>query len=292
MQHSLLRPGGRAYDQLRPLKVSYDVFGYTASSILFEMGNTKVLCSVTMQPGIPPFLKGTNTGWLTAEYAMLPTATTVRTQRETSTSKRNGRSVEISRLIGRALRSVVALEKLGERSIMIDCDVLQADGGTRTACITGSYFALEHAVNSWLATKQLAEPILTDAIAAISAGVLRGQAILDPDFSEDSEIEADFNFVMTRSGKLIEVQGTAEKQPILWENFDQIKNLATYGIENLFSFFENANVETNQAQRSHAENAQTSGKNVSRQDSENLQHGHKKPGAPLFSLMNRSNLSS
>ncbi|MCX5921963.1 MAG: ribonuclease PH [Candidatus Dependentiae bacterium] len=238
MQNSVRRLGGRANDHLRSLKVSYNVFGAKAGSVLFELGNTKVLCSVTMQPGVPHFLKGTGTGWLTAEYAMLPTATAVRTQRESSAAKQNGRSVEISRLIGRALRSIIALDKLGERTLLIDCDVLQADGGTRTACITGAYFALEDAMKYWLSTKQLQQSILKDSIVAVSAGILQGHPILDLDYSEDSVIEADFNFVLTRSNALIEVQGTAEQQPVSWEHFDQLRLLAISGAEQLFAFFD------------------------------------------------------
>jgi ribonuclease PH len=237
MQNSSKRPNGRLNDQVRPLKISYNSFGYATSSVLFEVGDTKVLCSVSMQQGVPSFLKGSGSGWLNAEYAMLPTATTVRTQRESTTNKKNGRAVEISRLIGRALRSVVDLSALGERTITIDCDVLQADGGTRTACISASYVALEHAVAQWVASKQLPRSILTDAIASISAGVSQGVVILDPDFAEDSTIDSDFNFVVTKSGALIEVQGTAEKHPVSWDQFDQLKAVALKGAADLFSFF-------------------------------------------------------
>ncbi|MDR3550905.1 MAG: ribonuclease PH [Candidatus Babeliales bacterium] len=238
---SLKRSGGRANDHLRPLKASFDVFGYTAGSILFEIGNTKVLCSVTMQPSVPPFLKGKGTGWLSAEYSMLPTATTIRTQRESTTMKKNGRSVEISRLISRALRSVIALDKLGERTITIDCDVLQADGGTRTACITGAYFALEHALNYWVSIKQVSPLVLKDSIVAVSAGIFQGVAVLDPDFAEDSAIDSDFNFVITKSDAIIEVQGTAEKQPVTWDQFEQLKNLALSGSHQLFDYFATLN---------------------------------------------------
>lgn len=237
MQNSSKRPNGRLNDQVRPLKISYNSFGYAASSVLFEIGDTKVLCSVSMQPGVPSFLKGSGSGWLNAEYAMLPTATTVRTQRESTTNKKNGRAIEISRLIGRALRSVVDLSALGERTITVDCDVLQADGGTRTACISASYVALEHAVAQWVIAKQLPRSILTDAIASISAGVSQGVVILDPDFAEDSTIDSDFNFVLTKSGALIEVQGTAEKYPVSWDQFDQLKIVALKGVADLFSFF-------------------------------------------------------
>jgi ribonuclease PH len=238
MIDSLARSGGRSEAQLRPLKVTYDIFGYASSSVLFELGNTKVLCAVTMQQGVPPFLKGSGTGWLTAEYAMLPTATTVRIQRDGSSNKKNGRGIEISRLISRALRSVVDLSKMGERTIMIDCDVLQADGGTRTACITAAYFALVHAVERWIAAKELSETFIIDAIASVSAGVYNGIPILDPDFAEDSNIDADFNFVITKSGDIIEIQGTAEKKPVSWKQFESLRVLSLQGVNQLFEFFQ------------------------------------------------------
>jgi len=278
MQNSLKRSDGRANGHLRSLKASFDIFGYTAGSILFELGNTKVLCSVTMQPGVPPFLKGTGTGWLTAEYSMLPTATSIRTQRESTTMKKNGRSVEISRLISRALRSVISLDKLGERTITIDCDVLQADGGTRTACITGAYFALEHSVNYWVSTQQLPPSILKDSIVAVSAGIFQGESILDPDFSEDSAIDSDFNFVINKSDAIIEVQGTAEKKPVSWDQFEQLKNLAICGAHQLFTFFEQQNI----AQKSPVAPAVVQSEPVS-----NNKQGKKNKDAPMFSLMNR-----
>lgn len=237
MQNNSRRPNGRLNDQIRPLKVSYNVFGYATSSILFEIGNTKVLCAVNLQSGVPPFLKGSNSGWLNAEYAMLPTATATRTQRESTANKANGRSVEISRLIGRTLRSIVDLSALGERTITVDCDVLQADGGTRTACITAACVALRHAATQWLATKQIPRHILNDEIAAISAGISNGIPILDPDYAEDSTIDSDFNFILTKSGALIEVQGTAEKSPVSWEHFDQLRAMALKGTAQLFTFF-------------------------------------------------------
>jgi ribonuclease PH len=238
MIDSFVRHDGRRADQLRTLKVQFDVFGYAASSMLFELGNTKVLCAVTLQQGVPPFLKGSNTGWLNAEYSMLPTSTTVRTQRESSTQKKNGRNTEISRLISRALRSVVDLSRIGERTIMIDCDVLQADAGTRTACITASYFALVYAIERWFAAKEIPDFVLKGSIAAISAGVYQGRVVLDPDFAEDGDIDADFNFVITQEGDIIEVQGTAEKNPVTWQQFNQLRELALLGVNQLFTFFE------------------------------------------------------
>jgi len=232
------RHDGRNYNELRPLRVSYDLYGYGDSSLLLQIGNTKVLCSVSLQPGVPGFLRGKNTGWLSAEYAMLPTATMVRKQRETTTMRKNGRSVEISRLIGRCLRSIVRLDLLGERTIMIDCDVLQADGGTRTACITGAYVALERAVRQWLANRVLRENLLKDAIGAISVGFKNGKPLLDLDFKEDSSTVADFNFVLTKAGSLVEVQGTAEQDPLDWQAFNEVCAVASKGVQDIFAFFD------------------------------------------------------
>ncbi len=234
----LKRKHGRSHNCVRPLNISYNVFGYAPGSVLFEMGNTKVLCAVSLQNNVPPFLRGKGTGWLTAEYAMLPTATQQRINRESSSFKRNGRSIEISRLIGRALRTMVNLEKLGERTIYIDCDVLQADGGTRTACITGASAALEMAVQTWLQNGNLAQDILVDRIAAVSVGVCQEGAILDLNYEEDCSINADVNVVMTKSGKLVEIQGTAEKEPISWDTFEDVKLLACQGVEQIFAFLD------------------------------------------------------
>ena len=277
MQNNLKREAGRACGQLRPLKATFDVFGYAASSVLFEVGATKVLCSVSLQQGVPPFLRGTNSGWLAAEYAMLPTATEVRTQRESATMKKSGRSVEISRLISRVLRCVVDLQKLGEKTIVIDCDVLQADGGTRTACISAANIALERAVAVWLANKQISQNILVDSVAAISAGVFQGHAILDPDFYEDSAIDCDFNFVFTRSGNIIEMQGTAEKSPISWQQFDHLKTLALNGTQQIFSFFDTL------------AKPQIGSESLANVDLTNCGSGKK--NAPLFSLANRANVT-
>ena len=218
------RAHGRKFDQLRNVKISYDVFGYAPGSVLFELGNTKILCSVTMQIGVPPFLKGTKTGWLTAEYAMLPTSCKVRSARESTQGKRNDRSIEISRLIGRSLRAVVDLSKIGERTIHIDCDVLQADGSTRTASITGAYLALKMAVEKWVSNGDIVESIITDAVVAVSAGYASNVPLLDLDYAEDSIIDADYNFVLTQSEKIIEIQGAAEKNALSWQQFDQLKS--------------------------------------------------------------------
>lgn len=231
------RIDGRSSNELRPLKISYNSFGYADSSVLFEVGNTKVLVSVSLQMGVPPFLKGKKSGWLTAEYAMLPAATTQRTQRESSSAQRNGRSVEISRLIGRCLRPLVDLAALGEKTIYIDCDVLQADGGTRVACITAASVALERAAVLWLHKNQTSKNVFRESVAGVSVGVVGGQMLLDPSQSEDNQADADFNFVLTKNGHILEVQGTAEKTPIAWNHFDELKGLACKGINELFAFF-------------------------------------------------------
>lgn len=234
MSNVFVRTNDRAYNQLRTIKISYNVFGYAPGSVLFELGNTKVLCSVSIATGVPPFLKGTKTGWLTAEYAMLPHSGHTRSVRESSQAKRNDRAVEISRLIGRSLRAVVDLSLIGERTIFIDCDILQADGSTRTASITGAYLALKMAVKNWLDTGELSRDILTDAVAAVSAGVSNEHVLLDLDYQEDSAIDADYNFVLTKSGAIIEIQGCSEKGPISWQQFELLKDLAIQGNKKLF----------------------------------------------------------
>lgn len=254
------RIDGRSSNELRPLKISYNSFGYADSAVLFEVGNTKVLVSVSLQMGVPHFLKGKKAGWLTAEYAMLPTATTQRTTRESTGAQRNGRSVEISRLIGRCLRPLVDLTALGEKTIYIDCDVLQADGGTRVACITAASVALERAAAVWLHKNQTSKNVFKESIAGISVGIVDGQMLLDPCQSEDSQADADFNFVLTKNGHILEVQGTAEKTPIAWNHFDELKGLASKGINEIFAFF------------------------VTSSKSEAAQVGVK---TPLFSLLNR-----
>lgn len=237
MNTKMLRHDGRACDQLRKINVLYNVFGYASGNVLFELGNTKVLCSVMLQRGVPPFLKGKKTGWLTAEYSMLPTSTSTRSVRESVTLKRNGRSVEISRLLGRSLRSIVDLSVFGEQTITVDCDVLQADGGTRTAAITGAYLALKAAESQWI--EQGIVPVngfVKQAIGAISVGVVDGQPLLDLDCEEDNCAEADFNFVLTQQSDVIEVQGTAEKFPLSWDAYQQVQKLARTGIAQLITF--------------------------------------------------------
>ena len=235
MSVNIQRAYGRAFDQLRDIRISYNVFGYAPGSVLFELGDTKVLCSVTMQIGVPPFLKGTKTGWLTAEYAMLPTSCQTRATRESSQAKRNDRSVEISRLIGRSLRAVVDLKRIGERTIYVDCDVLQADGSTRTAAITGAFLALKKADAHWLNAGDILESTIIDAVAAVSAGMTENGPLLDLDYAEDSIIEADYNFILTQSEKIVEIQGAAEKNALTWQQFEQLKNLAIKGTSDLFA---------------------------------------------------------
>ncbi len=260
----------RAFDQMRDVKISYDVFGYAPGSVLFELGNTKILCSVSIASGVPHFLKGSRTGWLTAEYAMLPTSGHTRLVRESTQTKRNDRAVEISRLIGRSLRAVVDLTTLGERTIYVDCDVLQADGSTRTASITGAYIALKMAVERWLESREIAQSILIDAVSAVSVGFIKNQnALLDLDFQEDSIIDADYNFVLTKSGTIIEIQGTAEKKALSWTEFEQLKELAIKGNKQLFSLMDQSCDQIVHPKKNNA----------------------KSESVPLFSLKNRLNVN-
>jgi ribonuclease PH len=234
----IVRSGNRAYNDLRELKVTYDVFPYAAGSALFEIGNTKILCAITLQNGVPHFLRGRRCGWLTAEYSLLPASTPTRTVRESTTNKRNGRNIEISRLIGRALRSIVRLDAFNERTIFIDCDVLQADGGTRTASIVAAYMALRAAQVTWYNNGDISELFLRDELAAISVGTGDRGPILDMDFNEDSITESDFNFVITRAGGIVEIQGSAEKRPISWESYENVQQLALLGTKRLFEFYD------------------------------------------------------
>lgn len=232
MATTVLRAGGRKADQLRPVLLEYGICGNADGSVLFSMGNTKVLCTVMMQEGVPHFLRGKKEGWLTAEYSMLPASTLTRTVREAAVMKRSSRSLEISRLIGRCLRAVVDMTALGERTIYIDCDVIQADGGTRTAALTGSYCALVYALQGpWSAC--IKKEFFKDTLAAISVGWKDNQALLDLDFEEDASTDADFNFVMTGSGKIVEIQGTSEKQPLSWEAIQKMQVIAGQGIQDL-----------------------------------------------------------
>ncbi len=227
-----MRKDGRAFDQLRSVKIIPGFLKYAEGSALIELGETKVICSVSVEEKVPAFLKDTGMGWITAEYAMLPRATHTRTVRDSVTGKK-GRSYEIQRLIGRSLRAIVDLTALGERTFWVDCDVIQADGGTRTASITGAYVALRQAVNRLLKEGILTRDPVLEPVAAVSTGLVSGEILLDLTYEEDSVAEVDANFVFTESGRVVEVQATAEKTPFPWEVFEQMKQLAEKGIREL-----------------------------------------------------------
>ena len=225
----------RPADQLRPVTFVPHFTPFAEGSCLIQMGQTHVLCNATVEERIPPFLKGTGKGWITAEYGMLPRSTHTRTEREATKGKVSGRTMEIQRLIGRSLRSVCDLSLLGERQIRLDCDVIQADGGTRCAAITGSYVALHFALQSMVAAGKLAKMPLLEALAAISCGLCNQTPLLDLDYAEDSTAHADANFVMTASGKVIEVQCTAEDAPMDWSHFEALYRLAQGGLATLIA---------------------------------------------------------
>lgn len=228
-----MRNDGRKSAELRRIIITRNFIKHAEGSVLVEFGDTKVICNASVEESVPPFLRGKGTGWVTAEYSMLPRATHTRSPREAAKGKIGGRTHEIQRLIGRSLRAVIDLSALGERSIHIDCDVIQADGGTRTASITGAYIALVEAVN-WLVGKgSLASSPLREAVAAVSVGIVGGEVLLDLDYSEDSTAEVDMNFVVTSSGRFVEVQGTAEAEPFTLEQMDAMRNVALAGINEL-----------------------------------------------------------
>ncbi|EGV37884.1 ribonuclease PH [Neisseria weaveri] len=224
---------GRAADSLRSIKLTPGFLPHTDGSVLIECGNTKIICTASVDESVPPFLRGKNQGWVTAEYGMLPASTASRMRREASAGKQSGRTQEIQRLIGRSLRAVVDMEKLGERQILIDCDVIQADGGTRTASITGAFVALAMAVNKLLAKGLISENPIREAVAAVSVGVVGGTPLLDLDYPEDSGCDSDINLVMTESGKIIEIQGTAEGAPFSLEELSVLIALGQKGIAEL-----------------------------------------------------------
>ena len=225
-----MRSDGRQADQLRPTKIVPDYLVTAEGSVLIEAGNTRVLCAASVEDTVPGFLRGTGKGWITAEYSMLPRATVTRTQREITKGRASGRTHEIQRLIGRSLRSVVDLKTLGERSIIVDCDVLQADGGTRTAASTGAYVALALAVGTLVRFKILPKSPLTDSVAATSVGVVGGTPMLDLAYEEDSRADVDMNVVLTGSGKFVELQATAEHTPFEDEQLYRLVQLARAGI--------------------------------------------------------------
>jgi ribonuclease PH len=228
-----MRPSKRAPDEMRPVTLTRDYTMYAEGSVLVEFGHTKVLCNASVDERVPGFLRGKEQGWVTAEYGMLPRSTTQRMGREAARGKQGGRTMEIQRLIGRSLRAVVDMQKLGERTITIDCDVIQADGGTRTASITGGFVALAEAVEKLMADGTLRENPLMDSVASISVGIYQGTPILDLDYAEDSNAETDMNVVMTRSGQFIEIQGTAEGHPFSEEEMNHMLTLAKQGIRQL-----------------------------------------------------------
>jgi ribonuclease PH len=229
------RPSGRAPDELRPIRITRGFTRHAEGSVLVEFGDTRVLCTASVEETVPSFLRNTGSGWVTAEYGMLPRATHTRSRREAAQGKQGGRTLEIQRLIGRALRAVVDLKALGERTITLDCDVLQADGGTRTASITGSYVALADAINSLIRKRMLRESPIHGQVAAVSVGIWAGVPVLDLDYKEDSDAETDMNVVMNNGGGFIEVQGTAEGHAFRRDELDVLLNLAAGGIGQLLA---------------------------------------------------------
>lgn len=228
-----MRPSQRQASELRPVKITRQFTCHAEGSVLIEMGQTKVLCTASVEENVPPFLRGKGQGWVTAEYGMLPRSTHTRSAREAAKGKQTGRTQEIQRLIGRSLRAVIDLKALGERQITLDCDVLQADGGTRCASITGAWVALHDACEALVQKGKLAANPLRDQVAAISVGIVEGQAVLDLDYPEDSNCETDMNVVMTGQGGMVEIQGTAEGTPFSRAELDQLLTLAEQGIAQL-----------------------------------------------------------
>ena len=227
------RPSQRANNQLRNIEIIRHYTKHAEGSVLVKFGDTHVLCTASVEEKVPGFLKGKNQGWVTAEYGMLPRSTGSRMDREAAKGKQSGRTQEIQRLIGRSLRAIIDLQKLGERSIHIDCDVIQADGGTRTASITGAYVALSDAVSTLLKSGKITENPLKQAVAAISVGVYKGTPVLDLDYIEDSDCDTDMNVVMTTDGGFVEIQGTAEGEPFTRDAMNAMLDLATSGIADL-----------------------------------------------------------
>ena len=232
-----MRHDGRQVNDLRRIDIQTNVFKHPEGSVVISFGDTQVICSATIEESVPPFLRGSETGWVSAEYSMLPRATNTRNRRESSKGKLSGRTMEIQRLIGRSLRAVVDLEKLGERSIIVDCDVIQADGGTRTASITGAFVALQLAINKLMQTGELSENPIKEHLAAISVGILEDDSYaVDLDYIEDSACQVDMNLVMTESGRFVEIQGTGEEATF---DGDQLNHLLHYGkeaIESLIAY--------------------------------------------------------
>ena len=243
-----MRPSGRQPDELRPIRITPHFTKHAEGSVLVEFGDTRVICTASIEERVPAFLKGKGAGWITAEYGMLPRATHERSGREASKGKQGGRTMEIQRLIGRSLRAAMNLEALGERTITIDCDVIQADGGTRTASITGAYVALVLAIRKLMAQRKLKVNPIHGQIASISVGIYRGVPVLDLDYAEDCDAETDMNVVMNEAGAFIEVQGTAEGHAFRRDELDAMLTLASRGIDDLL-----------QHQRDTIENSKTGG---------------------------------
>lgn len=231
---------GRTSQQLRQITFTRRFIKHPEGSVLVEFGDTRVICTASVEESVPPFLRGKGTGWVTAEYSMLPRATHTRSSREAAKGKQTGRTLEIQRLIGRSLRAITDMSLLGERTVYLDCDVIQADGGTRTASITGAYLALVDAVATLLQRGLLSASPIKEAVAAVSVGIVEGEALLDLDYLEDSGAEVDMNFVMTSSGRFVEVQGTAEAEPFTIEQMDSMRQLAMDGIQQLFTLQQQA----------------------------------------------------
>lgn len=276
MENFVTRKNKRAYDQLRKLRVTYNIFDFSDASLLFECGRTKIMCAVTLQHGVPQFMRGEKSGWLTAEYAMLPAATRPRTVRDAHGMRSNQRNIEISRLIGRSLRSVCNLSALGDYTIMVDCDVLQADAGTRTASITAASVALSMAQNVWIKKGIIANPIIQEPIAAVSLGYINNGLILDPDYSEDSSMDADVNFILTKSNNIVEIQGGAERKQFSWDILQEMYTLASKGVAEIFDFFD-------RSQQAYFAPAQKKDNN----QKEALHNKSDSVKVPLFSLQNR-----
>ena len=230
---SLFRQDGRKNDQIRPVKITRNFIEHAEGAVLIEMGGTRVICTASVEEKVPPFLKDKGRGWVTAEYAMLPRATKERTQREATRGKQGGRTLEIQRLVGRALRAVTEMREMGERTVWIDCDVIQADGGTRTAAITGAYIALADAFNTLKDKGLIKKTPLTDYLAAVSVGKVGGEVMVDLAYEEDSLAEVDMNLVMTGGGRYVEVQGTAEREPFGQKDLEQFLAMGWNAIQSL-----------------------------------------------------------
>jgi len=250
-----MRPSGRQKDELRTVELETNVSIHAEGSCLAKFGNTHVLCTASVEENVPGWMKNQGKGWITAEYGMLPRSTSSRMDREAARGKQTGRTQEIQRLIGRSLRAILDMEKLGERQIRVDCDVIQADGGTRTAAITGAYVAMSMAIQTLLDNGKLTETPLTDSVAAISCGIYKGEGVLDLDYPEDSNAEADANFVLTGSNKIVEIQGTAEEYAFGRDQFNELLDLAEKGTKELTQRQEEALNEQSSPDKQYAVNS-------------------------------------